>query len=60
VVSGCVEDIELMHLVTNAVEFPVEVLNGRGVGILELVVKEPETKECAHRAREILTHEDSI
>jgi hypothetical protein len=58
VVSGCIEDVELMDFVTNSVQFPVEVLNGRRVRVLELVVKEPETKEFSHRARvrEILSH----
>lgn len=43
-VSGSIKNIELMDLVTNAVQFPVEVLNGRSVRVLELIVKEPETK----------------
>jgi hypothetical protein len=37
-----------MDLVTNAVQFPVEVLNGRSVGVLKLVVQESETTEKEH------------
>jgi hypothetical protein len=40
----------------------VEVLNGRRVRVLKLVVKEPETKEFSHRniARGILMHKEKI
>jgi hypothetical protein len=44
VVSGSIKNVELVDLITNAVQFPVEVLNGRRVRILELIVEEPETK----------------
>jgi hypothetical protein len=44
-ISGSIKNVELMDLVTNAVQFSVKVLNGRSVRILKFVVKESETKE---------------
>lgn len=47
-ISGSIKNVELMDLVTNAVQFSVKVLNGRSVRILKFVVKESETKEERH------------
>ena len=46
-IPRCVENIQLVDFAADAVNFPVKVLNGRSVRVVELVVQEPKRQQMA-------------
>ena len=55
VVAGGVQYVQLVDLVSNPIQFTVEVLNGRSVGVLKLVVQEPVNKETLSKVTVVPT-----